>query len=167
MPPSSLLKRRLYCSTAVCLFSCLVMSDSLQLHRLLPTSLLCPRDFPGCLYSQEYRVPFSSPEDLPDPRIDPDSCCLLHWQINSLPLAPPGKPTSISMCVWSIAAFRNYVSRVHNCNRDSDPHIPKHSPSCQLLTNLLLSNNCSNMAVNKTLQLYLSKSGCGILIRSF
>ena len=32
------------------------------------------------------------PRDLPDPGIEPTSLCLLHWQVGSLPLAPPGKP---------------------------------------------------------------------------
>ena len=43
------------------------MPDSLQLHRLLPTSLLCPWDFPG----KNTRVSFPSLEDLPDPRVSP------------------------------------------------------------------------------------------------
>ena len=43
---------------------------------------------------QEYwsGVPFPLPEDLPDPGIKPESLCLLHWQVDSLPKAPPGKP---------------------------------------------------------------------------
>ena len=32
------------------------------------------------------------PGDLPNPRIEPVSLCLLHWQVGSLPLVPPGKP---------------------------------------------------------------------------
>ena len=34
-------------------------------------------------------LPFPSAGDLPDPEIEP---CLLHWQADSLLLAPPGKP---------------------------------------------------------------------------
>ena len=30
--------------------------------------------------------------DLPDPRIELVILCLLHWQLGSLPLAPPGSP---------------------------------------------------------------------------
>ena len=39
---------------------------------------------------QEYwsRLPFPSPQDLPDPGMEPASLCLLHWQIGSFPLAP-------------------------------------------------------------------------------
>ena len=33
--------------------------------------------------------------DLPDPGIEPCILCLLHWQGDSLPLAPPGKPSSV------------------------------------------------------------------------
>ena len=32
------------------------------------------------------------PGDLPNPGIKPASLCLLHWQADSLPLVPPGKP---------------------------------------------------------------------------
>ena len=35
---------------------------------------------------------FPSPEDLLDPGTDPCLLCLLHWQTDSLPLEPPGKP---------------------------------------------------------------------------
>ena len=44
---------------------------------------------------QEYwsGLPLSLPGDLPNPGIEPTSLCLLHWQADSLPLAPPGKPT--------------------------------------------------------------------------
>ena len=43
---------------------------------------------------QEYwsGLPIPTPGDLPDPGIQPASLCLLHWQMDSLPLAPPGKP---------------------------------------------------------------------------
>ena len=33
------------------------------------------------------------PGDLPDPGIKPVSLCLLHWEVGSLPLVPPGKPS--------------------------------------------------------------------------
>ena len=47
----------------------------------------CPR--------QEYwsGLPFQGiPGDLPDPGIETASLCLLHWQVGSLLLVPPGKP---------------------------------------------------------------------------
>ena len=43
--------------------------------------------------SQEYwsGLPCPPPRDIPDPGIEPTSLCLLHWQVGSFPLAPPGK----------------------------------------------------------------------------
>ena len=54
--------------------------------RQTPLSMGFPR--------QEYgnKVQFPNPGDLPDRGIQPASLCLLHWQADSLPLAPPGKP---------------------------------------------------------------------------
>ena len=42
---------------------------------------------------QEYWSGLSCPfpGDLPDPGIEPGSLSLLHWQMGSLPLVPPGK----------------------------------------------------------------------------
>ena len=37
-------------------------------------------------------LPFPSPGDLPNPGTEPASLSLLHWQVGSLPLVPPGKP---------------------------------------------------------------------------
>ena len=44
---------------------------------------------------QEYWIglPFPPPGNLPDAGIEPSSLILLHWQMSSLPLVPPGKPT--------------------------------------------------------------------------
>ena len=44
------------------------------------------------LSRQEYKsgLPFPSPGDLPDPGSNPCLLRLLHWQADSLPLAPPG-----------------------------------------------------------------------------
>ena len=46
---------------------------------------------------QEYwgGLPCPPPGDLPDPGIKPAS--LLHWQVGSLPLAPPGKTHTMSL----------------------------------------------------------------------
>ena len=38
-------------------------------------------------------LPFPPPGDLPGPGIKLGSLSLLQWQVGSLPLAPPGKPT--------------------------------------------------------------------------
>ena len=68
------------------------MSDSLWLYRLEPTRLLCPWDSPGkniglgCMPSLQeiFRTQGSNPHLL----------WFLHWQADSLPLLPPGKPQS-------------------------------------------------------------------------
>ena len=41
-------------------------------------------------------LPCSPPGNLPDPGTEPGPLCLLRWQADSLPLAPPRKPT---LCV--------------------------------------------------------------------
>ena len=43
---------------------------------------------------QEYRsgLPCLPSGDLPDSGIKPTALCLLHWQVGSFPLEPPGKP---------------------------------------------------------------------------
>ena len=66
-----------------------VASDSVQLYGLQPTRLLCPRDSPGkktgmgChfLLQGVFLTQGSNPNLL----------CLLHLQVGSLPLAPPGR----------------------------------------------------------------------------
>ena len=49
---------------------------------------------------QEYwsGLPCPPQGDLPDPGIEPCILCLLHWQGDSLPLAPPGKSFSSIHC---------------------------------------------------------------------
>ena len=47
---------------------------------------------------QEYWTGLSLPPQgiFPTPELNP---CLLHWQADSLPLSPPGRPTSHYTCV--------------------------------------------------------------------
>ena len=71
-----------------------VMSDTLLLHGLWPTRLLCPRDSPGkntgvgC--HSFFQVIFPT-QGL--------NLCLLHWQVDSLPLSHLGRPVA---CVFPI-----------------------------------------------------------------
>ena len=67
-----------------------VESDSLRLHGLWPTSLFCPWDSTGkntgvgCHFLQGiFRTQ----------GLNPHLLSLLHWQVGSLPLASPGKPS--------------------------------------------------------------------------
>ena len=71
---------------------CVYMSDSATLWTLAhqaPLSMGFSR--------QEYwsRLPCPPPGDLPNPGMKPVLLCLLHWQVGSLPLVPPGKPKYI------------------------------------------------------------------------
>ena len=43
-------------------------------------------------------LPFLTPGDLPSPGIK-RLIHLLHWQVNSLPLVPPGKPVRLHVCM--------------------------------------------------------------------
>ena len=57
---------------------------------------------------QEYWSEFSSPGDLPDPRIEPGSHAL---QADSLPSEPPGKPTVVSVqFIQSLSHVRLFVT---------------------------------------------------------
>ena len=66
------------------LLRCSVMSSSLW-----PMGCSPPDPLPVEFSRQEYwsAVPFPTPRDLSDPGMQ----CLLHWQVDSLPLVPPGK----------------------------------------------------------------------------
>ena len=67
------------------------MSDSSQPHRLEPTRLLCPWNFLG----KNTGVDFLLQEIFPTQGSNPHLLHLLHWQVDSLILAPPGKNFSI------------------------------------------------------------------------
>ena len=81
------------CKTCACvaksLQSCLTLYDpvdcsppSSSVHRILQAGIL------------EW-VAIPPPGDLPNPRIEPMSLCLVHWQAGSLPLAPPGNSQNL------------------------------------------------------------------------
>ena len=67
------------------------MSDSLHLHGLWPTRLLCPRDSPGKNTGVGCHALLQG--IFPTQGSNPRLLRLLHWQAGSLPLAPPGKPS--------------------------------------------------------------------------
>ena len=56
---------------------------------------------------QEYwsGLPFPTPGDLPNPGSSPRFLGLLHWQVGSLPLVPPGKHS----CYNTISLYLVYV----------------------------------------------------------
>ena len=57
-----------------------------------PWAIACQAPLSMEFFRQGYwsGLPFSSPGDLPVPGSNPHPLCLLHWQVNSLPLVPPG-----------------------------------------------------------------------------
>ena len=56
---------------------------------------------------------FPLPVDLPYPEIKPHPLYLLHWQVGSLPLAPPGKLYMYSWSKFSFGFFVRYNSKEH------------------------------------------------------
>ena len=71
----------------VCMCACLTLDDAIALQA--PLSLGFSRQECWC------GLPCPPPGDLPNPGIELASLCLLYWQVGSLPLAPPGKPTDV------------------------------------------------------------------------
>ena len=73
--------------------SVLVVSNSLRPCGLQPAKLLCPWDSPGkntgvgCHVLLQGIFPTQGPNQ--------HFLCLLHWQVGSLLLAPPGKPIHV------------------------------------------------------------------------
>ena len=48
-------------------------------------------------------LPCSPPQDLPDPWMEPMSPASLNWQVDSLPLVPPGKPHIYThTCIYAV-----------------------------------------------------------------
>ena len=89
----------LLCSSCLYVWSCLsrigLFCDPLDcrlpsssVHRILKARIM------EILYWTGFYTGLSCPPpgDLPDPGIQPASHCLLHWQVGSSPLMPPGKP---------------------------------------------------------------------------
>ena len=66
--------------------NCSVVSDSLQLHELQPSRLLCSWNSPG---KKTGGQPFLSPRELPNSGAEPESSAL---HVDSLPSEPPRKP---------------------------------------------------------------------------
>ena len=75
---------------AMCLCTC--MSSHFSCVRLFGHSL-SDSSIQGILQARILALfAMNSSRDLPDPKTEPASLYLLHWQAGSLPLVPPGKP---------------------------------------------------------------------------
>ena len=70
----------------------LVVSDSLQPHGLYLARLLSPWNFPG--KNTGLGCHFLLQEIFPTQGSNPHLLCLLHWQMDSLPLVPSGNRLS-------------------------------------------------------------------------
>ena len=64
---------------------CSIVSDSLQAYQASLSMEFSRQGYWS-------RLPLPTPGDLPDPGIEPTSLCLLHWQVDSLPLCHLGSP---------------------------------------------------------------------------
>ena len=80
-----------------CLLSCSVMSNSLLPHGLQPAKFLCPWDFP--VENTEVGYHFLLQGIYLTQGSNPRLLCLLHWQVDSVPLEPPGKPPVRLPCI--------------------------------------------------------------------
>ena len=83
----------------VCMLNCSVMSDSLRPHGLLPARLLCSWNFPGKNTGVGCHFPLWG--IFPTQGLSPNLLQLLHWQADSLPQAPHGKPCNKSRAYFS------------------------------------------------------------------
>ena len=88
-------KKYVFCMPMHTVHLCWVASDVSNSVRLY--GLYVARQAPLFMEfsRQEYwsGLPCPPPRYLPNPRIEPVSLCLLHWQAGFLPLAPPGLPS--------------------------------------------------------------------------
>ena len=76
-----------------CVFRCSVMSDSLQPHGRPPTRLLCPWNSPG--NNTGVGCHFLLQGIFPTQGSNPSLLCLLHWQVDSLPLVSPAQSSPL------------------------------------------------------------------------
>ena len=80
---------------------------------------------------------FPSPEDLPNPGIDLTSLSLLHWQVGSLPLAPPGKPICRVIIIYNKVEFITFeVSQLEKHTLRPDSNQPKVFNALASISNL-------------------------------
>ena len=83
--------------------ACSVMSDSLQPHGLYTARLLCPWDFPGRNIGVGYH--FLLQGIFPTQGSNSYLLCLLHWQVDYLPLSHLGSPVYGSIFLRTIFFF--------------------------------------------------------------
>ena len=80
--------------TIIC--ACVRAQSLSRVHRLYPTRLLCPWDFPGKNTGVACHFPLQG--IFPTQGLNPCLLCLLYWQVDSLPLRHLGsKHTTIHL----------------------------------------------------------------------
>ena len=99
-------------------YVCSVMSDSLWPNGLWPARLLFWRDSPG--KNTEMGCHFLLQGIFPIQGWKPCLLCLLHWQTDSLPLMPPGKPhIHILAFTYINTKYKYYLKYVCSVMSDS------------------------------------------------
>ena len=137
---AALLRREVLWSMLCCaMLSHSVMSDSLRHYG--PAWLLCPWDYPGkntgvgchALLQGTFPTQGSNPSLLP----------LLHWQVCSLPLAPPEKPNRIYDFFANSGPKRKRINlSFHSaCSHSLIAYVNQASLAAVLLGNWLQSNH--------------------------
>ena len=114
-------RRYIYIYSLFLLFSCSVMSDSFT----APWTIAHQSPLSMGFSRQEYwsRLPFPSPGDLPNPGIESES---LHWQMSSLPVAPPGKARDIYIYTVQFSSVAQCCPTLCNPMDCSMPGFPVH-----------------------------------------
>ena len=79
------------------MYAKLFQSDSWRPHGPQPDQLFCSWDSPG--KNTEVGCHILLQGIFPNQELNPSLLCLLHWQTDSLPPAPPGKPVCVCVCV--------------------------------------------------------------------
>ena len=62
-------------------------------------------------------MPFPTPGGLPNPGIEPTSLCILHWQADSLPTVPPGKPNHSLLSMQQHYALKTVHTLLKKCSQ--------------------------------------------------
>ena len=83
-----------------------VVFSSLRPYGLCPARLLCPWDSPGKNNGEGCHALLQG--IFLTQRLNMHRLHLLHWRVNSLPLAPTGKPTSLTRFIPSLSHFSKW-----------------------------------------------------------
>ena len=103
----------------------------------------CQAPLPMKFFRQEYwsGLPFPTPGDLPHPGMEPMSLTSnLHWQVVSLPLAPPGKPIIYTACYIQLQNYFFWMCFVALEWKMCGETLPSVYPQC--LHYVLIAGRC-------------------------